>query len=162
MSVKSKSITPEIRGELRTYTGELTFDDTIENLSNECEVTVHGLPSAVELSSPKHKYTLIPYAWINKNGGITVDLIWDDGTIIPYVKPLPEDEIGAYSIDAFGNKTYLLFHTYDICMYYLGSDELCSGYERCFHKELPYIYTNDRNKEITQIGYPWAIPEGSR
>ena len=22
----------------------------------------------------------------------------------------------------------------------LGDDELCSGYERCFHKEIPFVY----------------------
>ena len=55
------------------------------------------------------------------------------------VYSLPEDEIGAYSIRADGTKEYLLFHTYDICMQWLGSDEMCRGYERCFHKENPYV-----------------------
>ena len=49
--------------------------------------------------------------------------------------PLPEDEIGAYKLLPDGSKEYLLYHTYDICMFYLGRDDLCSGYERCFHKE---------------------------
>ena len=47
---------------------------------------------------------------------------------------LPEDEIGAYALRQDGTKEYLLFQTYDICMMYLGSDELCRGPERCFHK----------------------------
>ena len=48
---------------------------------------------------------------------------------------LPEDEIGAYAIRQDGTKEYLLFHTYDICMDWLASDELCTGFERCFHKD---------------------------
>lgn len=27
------------------------------------------------------------------------------------------------------------FHTYQICMDWLGRDDVCRGYERCFHKE---------------------------
>ena len=46
---------------------------------------------------------------------------------------------GAYTIDKNGVKEYLIFHTYDICMQWLGSDDLCSGHERCFHKENPYV-----------------------
>ena len=38
------------------------------------------------------------------------------------------------ALRADGTKEYLLFHTYDICMAWLGSDELCSGPERCYHK----------------------------
>jgi hypothetical protein len=71
-------------------------------------------------------------------------MMWDDGTrhnpdddIAIYA--LPEDEIGAYVILKDGTKEYLVFHTYDICMAWLGSDELCRGYERCFHKESPYV-----------------------
>ncbi len=50
------------------------------------------------------------------------------------VVALPEDEIGAYKLRADGTKEYLLFQTYDICMTYLGRDELCRGPERCYHK----------------------------
>lgn len=40
--------------------------------------------------------------------------------------PLPEDEIGAYAIDPVtGEKIYLLFHTYEICMNWLGDDVRC-------------------------------------
>ena len=69
---------------------------------------------------------------------IRVWLVWDDGSrpaddgIAIYA--LPEDEIGAYWLRKDGTKEYLLFQTYDICMTYLGSDELCRGPERCFHK----------------------------
>ena len=50
------------------------------------------------------------------------------------VVALPEDEIGAYALRADGTKEYLIFQTYDICMAYLGRDELCRGPERCYHK----------------------------
>ena len=53
----------------------------------------------------------------------------------PVFYALPEDEIGAYAIRQDGTKEYLLFHTYDICMDWLASDELCTGFERCFHKD---------------------------
>ena len=52
----------------------------------------------------------------------------------PPIVILPEDETGAYSIREDGTKEYLLFQTYDICMAWLGSDELCRGHERCYHK----------------------------
>ena len=73
---------------------------------------------------------------------ITIYLIWDDGTR-PLdelkVYALPEDEIGAYKLLDDGTKQYLLFHTYDICMDWLGRDDLCRGYERCFHKEHAWV-----------------------
>lgn len=50
------------------------------------------------------------------------------------VYALPEDEIGAYELRDDGTKEYLIFQTYDICMNYLGSEELCQGNERCYHK----------------------------
>ena len=71
---------------------------------------------------------------------LRVLLKWDDGTggwqpAEIKVVALPEDEIGAYKILDDGTKEYLLFHTYAICMDWLGRDEICRGYERCFHKE---------------------------
>ncbi|MBQ6505361.1 MAG: hypothetical protein IJI57_15760 [Flexilinea sp.] len=41
---------------------------------------------------------------------------------------------GAYQLRPDGTKEYLIFQTYDICMAYLGRDELCRGPERCYHK----------------------------
>ena len=85
-----------------------------------------------------HKYYLSWEAWINENGEIEIYLIWSDefsdGAPVQIVHALPEDEIGAYAIGPDGAKQYLLFQTYDTCMSYLGSDELCSGNERCYHK----------------------------
>ena len=68
---------------------------------------------------------------------ITVYLIWDDGSRpeTNRVYALPEDEIGAYKLREDGTKEYLLFQTYDICIAWLGNEELCRGYDRCFHKE---------------------------
>ena len=70
--------------------------------------------------------------------GINVFLIWNDDTFsepeIITVYALPEDEIGAYTIGSDGVKQYLIFQTFDICMNYLGSKELCDSNERCFHK----------------------------
>ncbi len=68
-----------------------------------------------------------------------VTLYWNSKAAAPEpevirVVALPEDEIGAYQLRADGTKEYLLFQTYDICMTYLGRDELCRGPERCYHK----------------------------
>ena len=146
---KSEAVKVTVQGGMKNTEQTVTFDNTLSDLSSNYKVIVEGLPKAVEGKAPvRQRYRLSTHAWVNKKGGITIELIWDDGKYHgpegPYVYPLPEDEIGAYKQDPFGNKEYLLFHTYDICMQYLGSDELCSGYERCFHKELPYIY--DGNK----------------
>ena len=53
----------------------------------------------------------------------------------PVFYALPEDEDGAYVLLPDGTKEYLMFETYDICMAYLGSDELCKGPQRCYHKD---------------------------
>ena len=52
----------------------------------------------------------------------------------PVIVILPEDEIGAYALRGDGTKEYLLFHTYDICMAWLGSDTLCRDYRHCYNK----------------------------
>ena len=129
------------------FTGKVT-----DPAPGKYEVKVEGLPLSIfeqgviystdaVINGPiKWKYALSTHAEINEKNGIiviTVYLIFDDGSrpdeIAVYA--LPEDEIGAYAILQDGTKEYLLFHTYDICMNYLGSDELCRSYERCFHKE---------------------------
>ena len=71
--------------------------------------------------------------------GYTVYVFWNKPLSHPLpekivVHALPEDEIGAYQLRDDGTKEYLLFHTYDICMSYLGREELCAGPERCYHK----------------------------
>ncbi|MBQ6505551.1 MAG: Ig-like domain-containing protein [Flexilinea sp.] len=73
----------------------------------------------------------------------TVTLFWNGDSKpaeeVIAVYALPEDEVGAYRLNDDGTKEYLLFQTYDICMRYLGRDDLCRGYERCFHKESPFV-----------------------
>ncbi len=110
-------------------------------------VSVSGLPKTIGLEIPDGdekdapKYSLTAKAEVNMKDGkpvITVYLIFTPPASKveePVVYPLPEDEIGAYWIRKDGTKEYLLFHTYDICMSWLGKDELCRGYERCFHKD---------------------------
>ena len=129
------------------FTGKVT-----DPVPGKYEVKVEGLPLVVfeqgvnystdaVINGPiKWKYALSTQAETNEKNGkivVTVYLIFDDGNrpdeIAVYA--LPEDEIGAYAILQDGTKEYLLFHTYNICMAYLGSDELCRGYERCFHKD---------------------------
>ena len=92
----------------------------------------------------KWKYELSAKGEINEVDGkmiVRIYLIWDNGSRPEPIRvvALPEDEIGAYRLNDDGTKEYLLFHTYDICMKWLGSDELCRGYERCFHKENAYV-----------------------
>ena len=129
-------------------TKKASFPKKLDLAPGKYAVTVSGLPKEIAREVPegeaadKAKVKLSSKAEINKKDGeivITVYLIFD-GRILPkyeepVVYPLPEDEIGAYALLKDGTKEYLLFHTYDICMVWLGSDELCSGYERCFHKD---------------------------
>ena len=143
----SNQFTVDIEPGLKQTETTVTFANKLSQFPSPVyRVYLMGLPGSVSGNRPwldDQKYALSYNAWINRDGGITINVIWHDVIFVPFY-PLPEDEIGAYYQDPFGNKTYLLFHTYDICMDWLGSDELCSGYERCFHKEIPYIY--DGNK----------------
>ena len=136
-----------------TVTMMVNFDREIPGLApGSHEVNVEGLPKMVYENeniiiagvpvegSLKWKYELSVMTEINVKDGemiIRVWLLWDDGRrpgdeIGIYA--LPEDEIGAYVEYQDGTREYLLFHTYDICMAWLGSEELCAGPERCFHK----------------------------
>jgi hypothetical protein len=125
---------------------ELTalFNKIITDLAPGVQtVEIKGLPSEITGIEPLlKKYKLTWKAWINNEGGITIDIIWDDGSVVKtetlVVYALPEDEVGAYALLKDGTKEYLIFHTYDICMKYLGEDELCRGYEHCYHKVPPY------------------------
>lgn len=114
-------------------------------------VTPHEVFSAPPLSQ---RYSLSAQAWLDNEGEITLYLTWDDGN---HSKPelvriytLPEDEIGAYHILPDGTKEYLLFHTYDICMAWLGRDDLCRGPERCFHKEHPFVNPFVKGSEVIE------------
>ena len=121
---------------------ELPFTDKLpEKDKNKLTVKLIGLPEFVYGYTPvEHKYFLTSNAWINNKGNIEVFLIWADEIYFgpkddePVAVGLPEDEIGAYTMDEDGTKHYLIYQTYDICMQYLGSEELCSGNQRCYHK----------------------------
>ena len=127
-------------------------------LSNDYKVTVSGYETTVKANIyvsgaagaqdvPRYAVSIGDPSFINDEDGnvvLTLKVKWSGGK--PQPKPevikvyaLPEDEVGAYRLNDDGTKDYLLFHTYDICMSWLGSDELCRGYERCFHKESPYV-----------------------
>ena len=126
-------------------TADVSFDRKVDDLSAGVHtVVIEGLPAFVTgIPNSGLRFALSRDAWINNKGGITVYLKWDDGSRsepeIIRVYSLPEDEVGAYTIRDDGTKEYLIFHTFDICMHYLGSSELCAGYERCFHKEDPFV-----------------------
>ncbi|MBQ6518107.1 MAG: InlB B-repeat-containing protein [Anaerolineaceae bacterium] len=129
------------------------FDKEITDLApGKYAVTVKGLPSSVSsrgqiysstgpVEGPvEWKYSISVKGEINESDGkmvVRIYLIWDDGSVpVEQIRvvALPEDEIGAYKLREDGTKEYLIFQTYDICMAYLGRDELCRGPERCYHK----------------------------
>ena len=108
---------------------------------NKFWVVVDGLPDYIYGNIPdEHKYYLSYTGWINKNGNVEIYLIWTDEIYSPpptpyrYDNSLPEDEIGTYKLKPDGEKEYLIFHTYDICMKYLGRDDLCREHGHCYQK----------------------------
>ena len=148
---KSGSVKVEIKAKAPEVSLTVTFSKKLADLGpGKYAVVVSGLPKEMEKEVPDAakapKYKLTAKAEINKKGGITVYLIWDDGNRPeePVVYPLPEDEIGAYTILDDGTKEYLLFHTYDICMRWLGWEDLCRDNHHSYQKELPYLYDKDK------------------
>ncbi|MBQ6341926.1 MAG: chitobiase/beta-hexosaminidase C-terminal domain-containing protein [Anaerolineaceae bacterium] len=131
---------------------EVRFVPKVENLS---DITVKG-PSELSGAAPISQKYKLSYKPSFKDV-INIYVTWDDGksSVAEEVKveALPEDEVGAYKILRDGTKMYLLFHTYDICMDWLGQDDLCRGYERCFHKVWPY----DINR-AAQLGSHSPVP----
>ncbi|MBQ6343599.1 MAG: hypothetical protein IJI41_10785, partial [Anaerolineaceae bacterium] len=125
---------------------DVVFNRTMVNLSN---ITVSGPGELISAAPISQKYKLTYQA--SFKDVINVYVTWDDGKgsepEVIRVYALPEDEIGAYHILPDGTKEYLLFHTYDICMAWLGRDDLCRGPERCFHKSSPY-----ENPFVTEYG----------
>ena len=121
-------------------TVQLSFPGDIPNLEpGKYEVEIRDLTEYVyDRRFKDQKIYLSAKAWINKEKKIEITLIWSDEKDpfddSPAVYPLPEDEIGSYVLRQDGKKEYLVFHTFDICMNYLGDEELCSGNERCYHK----------------------------
>ena len=119
-----------------------TFSKKLDLAPGKYSVSVSGLPKTVDIKDfggDPAKYKLSVKAEIGEKDGaivITVYVIFKDESAPeePVVRELPEDEIGSYWIMEDGTKEYLLFHTYDICMAWLGKAELCRGNERCYHK----------------------------
>ena len=159
-TVKPLTITIQ-NGVVTSIDENASFNGKIEGLApGKQKVTVSVTPKQVvgqdtihteegEILGPvKWKYELSARGEINEIDGkdgkemvVRIYLIWDNGVRPEPIKvvALPEDEIGAYRLNDDGTKEYLLFHTYDICMNWLGSDDLCRGYERCFHKENAFV-----------------------
>ncbi len=113
--------------------------DVITALISANEIFVRPGMAPEEL--PRRKYTLSDFETrYDREEKLRILIKWtDEGNAggVPdeiAVYALPEDEIGAYALRTDGTKEYLLFHTYEICMNYLGRDELCRGPERCYHK----------------------------
>lgn len=144
---KAKPLELTLTLEKNEIPGNASFSKEVELAPGKYTVSVSGLPKEIEKEIPDGnakdapKYSLSAKAEINMKEGepvITVYLIFTPPAPKieePVVYPLPEDEIGAYALRRDGTKEYLLFHTYDICMEWLGRDDLCRGYERCFHKD---------------------------
>ena len=141
---QSAPIELEVTAGEKSRSVTVTFSKKIEDLApGKYTVTVSGLPETADIrdqGGESSKYKLSAKAEINEKKGkilITVYLIFKNQSVPdePVVYILPEDEIGAYALRADGTKEYLLFHTYDICMAWLGREDLCEGPERCFHKD---------------------------
>ena len=130
----------DLTGKPRNFSDTITLSGSVEDLApGKYTVYVKGLPKEMNDSFGDPSYKVNVKAEIHSNGGETVIMVYliFQGLAEPepvVVRELPEDEIGSYWILEDGTKQYLLFHTYDICMQWLGSDELCRGPERCYHK----------------------------
>ena len=139
---KAENVKLTIKGGEKETAVTALFDRKAK-LSSAYTITVKGLPETIagdaftsRDNAPKYRLTLT--LWVMDEKTITGSLKWDDDSSgrnpEPVVYPLPEDEIGAYALRKDGTKEYLLFQTYDICMWYLGSEELCESNQRCYHK----------------------------
>lgn len=142
---------------------DVEFDRKVEDLSEaKYQIVVSGIPSEVVSSAPLPQVYKLSYkAWPGGKELVTIYLKWDDGKTSEEpekikIYALPEDEIGAYTIDENGVKVYLLFHTKKICERWLGPGAHCENHERCFHKESPYenpfVTTTGVIGEIVVVG----------
>ena len=142
---------------------DVEFDRKVEDLSEaKYQIVISGIPSEVVSPAPLPQVYKLSYkAWPGGKELVTIYLKWDDGKTSEEpekikIYALPEDEIGAYTIDENGVKVYLLFHTKKICEQWLGPGAHCENYERCFHKESPYenpfVTTTGVIGEIVVVG----------
>ena len=129
-------------------------DLDVSQLNSDYKVDVKGVPSGVSADiysadgGPVKQYTVSAgdprFGNETETNAVRLTILvqwgWKEVSVkgpepeVIRVVALPEDEIGAYQLRADGTKEYLIFQTYDICMAYLGRDELCRGPERCYHK----------------------------
>ena len=121
----------------------LMFHTVLPDLtSGKYHVEIYGIPESVDGTDiiygledvVTNKYYLSDASWIDEKGIIQVNLTWTAEKYEGYehVDSMPEDEIGAYAIGDDGEKVYVIFQTFDICMSYLGDEELCRN--RTFNK----------------------------
>lgn len=81
----------------------------------------------------RHKYLVTEESWIDEHGDVIIQLTWvdadslgiEDEEEVEIPAGYLEDQNGAYVVNENGEKEYLIFRTYDICMRYLGNQDLC-------------------------------------
>lgn len=126
----------------------LTYREVIPDLtSGQYSVEIYGLPEFmygtdfIEGSdhAEKNKYSITLESWIDEDGHIELNVLWTPKKYYeiidePGVEILPEDMVGSYVITEDGEKEYVVFESYDICMSYLGDAELCSDPGRTYRK----------------------------
>ncbi len=126
----------------------LTFNEVLPDLTTgQYSVDIYGLPDYmygtdyIEGSdrAENNKYSITHESWINEKGIIELNVLWTAKKYYeivnePGVEILPEDSVGSYVINEEGIKEYVVFHSYAICMSYLGNDELCSEPGRTYRR----------------------------
>ena len=126
----------------------MTYREVIPDLtSGQYSVEIYGLPESMKGTefmegsdhSEKNEYSITSESWIDADGNIELTVLWTAKKYYeiinePGVEALPEDMVGSYVITEDGEKEYVVFQTYDICMNYLGNDELCSDPGHSYRK----------------------------
>lgn len=123
----------------------LTFKEILPDLTTgQYSVDIYGLPEYMNGTeyiegsdqAEKNKYMITFEAWINEYGTIDLTVLWTAKKYYEITEDngLPEDAVGSYIINDDGEREYVVFHSYAICMNYLGNDELCSDPGRTYQK----------------------------
>ena len=126
----------------------LTYRDVIPDLTGgQYSVEIYGLPEMIHGTefiegsdnAEKNQYSTSSEVWIDEDGNIELTVLWTAKKYYeiidePGVEILPEDTVGSYVITDDGEKEYVVFNSYDICMNYLGNDELCNNSGRTYKK----------------------------
>lgn len=122
------------------------FTDILPDLTTgKYSADIYGIPEFVDGTEKaygaddpnlKNKYfTNFDEIWIDRLGDIQVNLLWTEKRFTDAeesAEDLPEDNIGSYVINEEGEKEYLIFHTFEICMNYLGDEDLCRSGGRIY------------------------------